>query len=89
MPIRIPTEEPDDIETFARAVEKAADSIIVAKNGRRAFVAMTPERYSALCLAASRAELYHAIDRAEDDIAAGRIANAADSIAATRKRYSL
>ena len=45
--------------------------------------------YEALCAEAARAKLYQAIDRAEADIAAGRVTDAREVSAGLRTKYGL
>lgn len=89
MSVCVPIKKLKNTAEFARIVREADGPVVVTRNGYDEFVSMTPERYEALRLEAARARLYQVIDRAEDDVRAGRTTDARTSIAETRKRYGL
>lgn len=89
MAVCVPIKELKNTAEFTETVCKADGPVTVTKNGRSAFVSMTPEYYEALCLEAARSRLYQAVDRAEADIAAGHVSDARASQAALRARYGL
>lgn len=89
MAICVPIKELKNTAEFSRMVEESPSPITVTKNGYESFVAMSSQIYEALKLEASRAKLYQAVDRAEQDIAAGRTVDAHDAIADVRARYGL
>ena len=89
MPVCVPVKELKNTAEFTRTVEESGSPVIVTKNGRSVFVSMTPERYEALMLEASRAKLYQAVDRAEDDIAQGRTVSGHQLVGDLRARYGL
>ena len=74
---------------FTETVCRADGPVFVTKNGREAFVFMSVAAYDSLRLEAARVELYRAVDRAEADIATGRITDARTSNAGLRARYGL
>ena len=85
----VPIKELKNTAEFSRLVEESSNPIVVTKNGYESFVAMTTQAYEALKLEAARAKLYQSIDRAEQDIAAGRTVEAHAAIADMRVRYGL
>lgn len=89
MPTCVPMKDLKNTARFTRTVLDSPEPVIVTNNGREAFVSMTPERYDELLLEAARARLYEVIDRAEEDIAAGRMVDANDFTASLRERYGL
>lgn len=89
MTVCVPIKDLKNTAEFTETVRRAGGPVTVTKNGRSAFVSMTPEHYEALRLEAARAQLYRVIDRAEADIDAGRVTDARESQASLRERYGL
>ena len=85
----VPIKELKNTAEFSRLVEESESPVFVTKNGYESFVAMTTQAYEALKLEAARAKLYQSIDRAEQDIVAGRTIEAHTAIANLRARYGL
>lgn len=61
----------------------------MTKNGKEAFVSMSLDCYDALVREGARARLYESINRAEVDIAAGRLGDARAKSSELRVRYGL
>lgn len=61
----------------------------MTKNGKEAFVSVSLDCYDALVREGTRARLYESIDRAEADIAAGRLGDACAKSFELRVRYGL
>lgn len=89
MPVCVPMKELKNTAEFTKTVQSAAAPVFVTKNGQEEFVSMSLEVYEALRLEGARMRLYEEVERAEDDIAAGRVTDAASSNAALRRRYGL
>lgn len=70
-----------------KQLKNTVDSALVTKNGREAFVALSVGSYEVLCAEAARAKRYQAIDRAEADIAVGRLTDARKVSAGLRVKY--
>ena len=87
--ITVPMKDLKNTADFTATVQKSSSPVLVTKNGREEFVAMSKEAYEALALEAARSRLYAAILEAEDDFAAGRYEELSDSQAACRARYGL
>ncbi len=85
----IPVKALKDTSAFTEAVQSADGPVIVTKNGHDAFVSMSLDCYESLCVEAARAKLYQAIDRAEEDFANGRTAEAGAFSSDLRDRYGL
>ena len=85
----VPMKELKNTAEFTETVQNAAGPVLVTKNGREAFVALSMSGYEALCAEAARAKLYQAIDRAEADIDAGRVTDAREVSAGLRAKYGL
>ena len=89
MPVCVPIRDMKNTAEFSKTVEDAAEPVIVTRNGREAFAVMTVEQLDALRMEAARAELYQRVIEAEQDVAAGRLAEARASQRAVRERYGL
>ncbi len=89
MPRCVPIKEIKNTVEFARIVEESPEPVIVTRNGREAFAAMSMEVLDAMRVERARAELYRLVDEAEEDIRAGRVVDARESIRRTRERYGL
>lgn len=89
MPRCIPIKEIKNTTEFARIVEESPEPVIVTRNGREAFAAMSIELLDAMCMERARAELYRLLDEAEEASRAGRVVDARESIQRTRDRYGL
>ncbi len=89
MPRCIPIKEIKNTTEFARIVEESPEPVIVTRNGREAFAAMSIELLDAMRMECARAELYRLLDEAEEDFQAGRVVDARESIQRTRDRYGL
>ena len=89
MPTCVPIKELKNTATFAKLVEESDGPIIVTKNGYESFAVMTMDQLEALELEAKRAQLYQAIDQAEQDMAAGRVSDGWESMRSARDRYGL
>ena len=85
----VPIKELKNTSSFAKLVEEADEPVIVTRNGYDTFAVMTMAQLEALELEARRARLYQEIDRAEADIAAGRVSDGWDSTKVARERYGL
>ena len=85
----VPMKELKNTAEFTDTVQNAAGPVLVTKNGREAFVALSMGSYEALCAEAARAKLYQTIDRAEADIAAGRVTDVREASAGLRAKYGL
>lgn len=57
----VPMKELKNTAEFTDTVQNAAGPVLVTKNGREAFVALSMSGYEALCAEAARAKLYQAI----------------------------
>ena len=71
----VPMKELKNTAEFTDTVQNAAGPVLVTKNGREAFVALSMSGYEALC--------------AEADIAAGRVTDAREVSAGLRAKYGL
>ena len=89
MPRCIPIKQIKDTTEFARIVEESPEPVIVTRNGREAFAAMSIELLDAMRMERARAELYRLLDEAEEDSRAGRVVDARESMKRTRERYGL
>lgn len=89
MPRCIPIKEIKNTTEFARIVEESPEPVIVTRNGREAFAAMSIELLDAMRMERARAELYRLLDEAEEASRAGRVVDAPESIQRTRDRYGL
>lgn len=89
MPRCIPIKEIKNTTEFARIVEESPEPVIVTRNGREAFAAMSIELLDAMRMERARAELYRLLDEAEEASRAGRVVDARESIQRTRDRYGL
>ena len=89
MPRCIPIKEIKNTTEFARIVEESPEPVIVTRNGREAFAAMSIEVLDAMRMERARAELYQLLDEAEEDSRAGRVVSALESNKRTRERYGL
>lgn len=89
MPRCIPIKEIKNTTEFARIVEESPEPVIVTRNGREAFAAMSIELLDAMRMERARAELYRLLDEAEEASRAGRVVDARESIQRTRVRYGL
>ena len=89
MPRCIPIKEIKNTTEFARIVEESPEPVIVTRNGREAFAAMSIELLDAMRMERARAELYRLLDEAEEASRDGRVVDARDSIKRTRDRYGL
>ena len=89
MPRCIPIKEIKNTTEFARIVEESPEPVIVTRNGREAFAAMSIELLDAMRMERARAELYRLLDEAEEASRAGRVVDARKSIQRTRDRYGL
>ena len=89
MPRCIPIKEIKNTTEFARIVEESPEPVIVTRNGREAFAAMSIELLDAMRMERARAELYRLLDEAEEASRAGRVVDAHESIQRTRDRYGL
>ena len=87
--ICVPTKELKNTQSFTATVQEAEGPVIVTKNGKEAFVSMSLDCYDALVREGARARLYESIDRAEADIAAGRLIDARGKSSKLRARYGL
>lgn len=87
--VTVPMKDLKNTSEFTATVQKAERPVLVTKNGRGEFVAMSLEAYEALSLEASKARLYAALMEAEEDFAAGRYEDLASSQVACRERYGL
>lgn len=85
----VPIKDLKNTSEFSDTVRSASGPVVVTKNGREAFVAMSPSCYESLCAEAARAGLYQAIDVAEQDIAQGRVSDAREVSASLRAAYGL
>ena len=85
----VPMKELKNTAEFTETVQAATGPVMVTKNGREAFVALSINSYEALCAEAARAELYRLVDGAEEDIAAGRVMDAHKASADLRGKYGL
>ena len=85
----VPVKDLKNTSEFTETVQSANGPVIVTKNGHEAFVSMSMECYEALQLDAARSQLYRAIDRAEEDMAAGRYVDARELSAKLRARYGV
>lgn len=85
----VPMKDLKNTAEFTATVQQSEGPVLVTKNGRGEFVAMSLEAYESLALEASRARLYAALMEAEDDFAAGRYEDLAASQAACKERYGL
>ena len=89
MPRCIPIKEIKNTTEFARIVEESPEPVIVTRNGREAFAAMSIELLDAMRMERARADLYRLLDEAEEASRDGRVVDARDSIKRTRDRYGL
>ena len=89
MPRCIPIKEIKNTTEFARIVEESPEPVIVTRNGREAFAAMSIELLDAMRMERARAELYRLLDEAEEASREGRVVDARESIKRTRDRYGL
>ena len=89
MPTCVPMKELKNTAEFTETVQRSATPVFVTKNGREEFVSMSLEAYEALLLEGARSRLYAEVDRAERDIADGRLIDAKGSSANLRERYGL
>ena len=89
MPRCIPIKEIKNTTEFARIVEESPEPVIVTRNGREAFAAVSIELLDAMRMERARAELYRLLDEAEEASRAGRVVDARESIQRTRDRYGL
>ena len=67
MPRCIPIKEIKNTTEFARIVEESPEPVIVTRNGREAFAAMSIELLDAMRMERARAELYRLLDEAEEE----------------------
>lgn len=87
--ICVPTKELKNTQNFTATVQGAEGPVIVTKNGKDAFVSMSLDCYDAMMREGARARLYESIDRAEADIADGRLVDAHAKSFELRARYGL
>lgn len=87
--ITVPMKDLKETAAFTATVKGSTSPVLVTKNGREEFVAMSLEAYDSLALEASRAKLYAALLEAEDDFASGRCEDLSTSQTACRARYGL
>lgn len=85
----VPVKELKNTSNFTETVQSCPGPVIVTKNGQGAFVSMSLECYEALAVEAARAKLYQALDRAEDDVRAGRVRDAKEVIEGMRRSHGL
>ncbi len=87
--ICVPVKALKNTAEFTQTVQSAAGPVLVTKNGHESFVSMSMECYQQLCIESARSSLYQAIDRAEADVAAERLADADQVSSSLRQRYGL
>lgn len=87
MPKCVPIKEIKNTAEFARIVEESPEPVIVTRNGRDAFAAMSMEVLDALRMEAARVRLYELIAEAEDDSEAGRVYDALDCLREVRDHH--
>lgn len=85
----VPVKDLKDTAAFTNIVLESSGPVIVTKNGRESFVAMSPAQYDALRMEGARARLYQMIDGAEADIAAGRVHDVGETASYLSARYGL
>lgn len=89
MAVCVPMRELKNTAEFTKLVCESDEPVTVTRNGREAFISMTPERYEALRMEAARAQLYASVQRAEEDIAQGKTVAADTVIASLRERHGI
>ena len=85
----VPIKELKNTGEFTSTVLKSQSPVIVTKNGKEVFVAMTMESYESLKLEIARAELHASVAKAEANYSEGRFVEARSAIAAIGAKYGL
>ncbi len=89
MSICVPVKDLKDTSAFTATVLESAEPVIVTKNGRESFIAMSPSQFEALRLEGARSRLYQMVDEAEADIAAGKVYDSKGTADYLKARYAL
>lgn len=89
MPTCVPIKDLRDTVSFSHLVETSPEPIIVTKNGYDQFVVLRSRDYDELKQADARAKLMERIALAEKERAAGKSADAFDSLAELKARHGL
>lgn len=78
MPVCVPIRDVKDTTKFMEMLDGAGSPVTVTRNGYEAFVAMTPEIYNGMRLAAAKAELYGRLATAERQRRSGEVVDGED-----------
>ena len=85
----VPIKELKNIVAFSDLVNSSDGPVVVTRNGKGAFAALSLEQLDALRLEAMRGRLYQLVEEAERDVRDGRVVEHGDSMAHVRERYGL
>lgn len=89
MPICVPIKDLKDTSKFTNTVLSATEPVVVTKNGKESFIAMSPAQYEGLRLEAARSRLYQILDDREAQITAGNVHEAEQTADYLKTRYGL
>ena len=89
MPICVPIKDLKDTSKFTNTVLSATEPVVVTKNGKESFIAMSPAQYEGLRLEAARSRLYQILDECAAQIAAGNVQEAERTADYLKARYGL
>lgn len=89
MSICLPVKELKDTAAFTQKVLSANEPVIVTKNGKESFIAMSPAQYEGLRSEAARSCLLEITDNRMAGIAAGQFEDASATLDMIKQRYGL
>lgn len=89
MPTCVPIKELKNTAAFTETVCNASGPVFVTKNGREAFVSMSPACYESLMRQAALSDLYQTLDRAEAEVERGDTMLATSCIDSIKAQYGL
>ena len=89
MPICVPIKDLKDTSKFTNTVLSVMEPVVVTKNGKESFIAMSPAQYEGLRLEAARSRLDQILDEREAQIAAGNVHEAEQTADYLKTRYGL
>ena len=89
MTLAVPVRETKDTAGFAKTVAEAGGPVIVTKNGREEYVALSMEEYDSLKYNATMSDLYAALLVSERQGAEGKVTGVEELRAELGKRYGV
>ena len=89
MAIAVPVRDTKDTASFAKTVSEAGGPVIVTKNGREEYVALSMDEYDSLKYRATMADLYASLLASERQGAEGKVTGIEDLRAELERRYGL